>query len=213
MSRVTVSLLAAVVAVVSTYAMADEISAESLRSRETTHGLILAWDAQREERATQLLAVLKDDSASVDAHIAALRLLGHLGAESAVPWLVKHIDKVEDTRVMIRPVHRDALYPAVATLVWIGKESSRRALEALREEDDPLRRRLLLNVVERVEGPVVTLLMLELEIYKAQEAKSGKVADRMEAALERLAPAWADERARHSYPAVHPDRLPREEDF
>ncbi len=213
MSRVTVPLSAALFAIVGMYAMADEISAESLRSREAAIRLLRAWRTQREERVTQLLAVLKDDNASVDAHIAALELLGELGAESAVPWLVKHIDKVEDTRVMIRPIHRDAQYPAVGTLVWIGKESSRRALEALREEDDPLRRRLLLNVVERVEGPVVTLLMLELEIYKAQEAKSGKVADRMEAALERLAPAWADERARHSYPAVHPDCLPREEDF
>ena len=210
MIRGTVFLMATAAAVVSTNAMAEEFTTASL-SAEKAIALTQAWAAQRDGRVDQLLKVLDDDKASLDTRRWALVMLEELRAEKAIPWLVKHLDAIEMTGYSLRPRTRKETYPCVGVLIAIGKEASNRAVAALGEENDPLRRELLVDVIEGIEGPEVALLVLEVKRLQFQRANRHDSAKRIEQALRSLMPEWGMEGA--GYPVLEPLWFPREKDF
>ncbi len=184
-------------------------------SIERADALQLAWRAQRDERIVKLLDVLKNDDTAFETKMSISMLLAELRAESAIPWLIQHIDKEYHFGVrypaMGHGFTRQDAYPCARLLVQIGKESSRQAAAALRDEENALRRELLVDVIEGVEGPVVALLILELERLTCQRTRAFESANRIEEALKTLLPEWGD--GELNYPLLNTDSLPRPQDF
>ncbi len=212
MIRVALLLLTALCAILTGQSVAQEITAQSLSS-ERAIAFLRARKAEREERVVQLLRVLEDDSAPPDTQMWALAMLGELRPKSAIPWLLDQIDKLEDTEAQFRQPIGRRKYRCVDVLIAIGKESSKQAAQRLREEDDALRRALLVDVIAGVEGPLVALLILELERLACREAKDAASAGRLEDALRVLAPEWGAEGT--GYPLLDSSRgwIPREADL
>ncbi len=204
-------LLTALCAIL-TESVAQEITAQSLSS-ERAVALLREWKAEREERVAQLLRVLEDDRVPPDIQMRALAVLGELRPESAIPWLLDQIDKLKDTEMQFRQPIGRRKYRCVDILIAIGKESSKQAAKRLREEDDALRRALLVDVIAGVEGPLVALLILELERLACREAKDAASAGRLEDALRVLAPEWGAEGT--EYPLLDSSRnwIPQEADL
>ncbi len=212
MMRPVLLLLTALWATLSGQVVAQDITAQSL-SRERAVALLRAWKAESEERVQRLLRVLDDDRASPETRSLALTMVGELRAKNAIPWLLDHIDKLKDTEAQFRQPIGTRQYRCVDVLIAIGKESSRQAVKRLREEDDALRRVLLVDVVAGVEGPLVALLILELERLACQETKDVASARRLEDALRILAAEWGTEGT--GYPLLDSSRrwIPREADL
>lgn len=98
--------------------------------------------------------------------LAAVVVLGNMRARQAVPMLIENL-------VTISPLFRsgDAFgqpSPCVEALVRIGKPASTACLGALATEEDLIRRKLLLQVVKRVETPDVAKFMLAQAIANAR---------------------------------------------
>jgi len=214
MIRVSLLVAPTVLALIGASAVAEEITVESM-SIERADALQLAWRAQRDKRIEQLSDVLRDSKIPFEKQMSASVLLAELRAESAIPWLIQHIDKEYHFGVrypaMGHGFTRKDAYPCVRLLVQIGKESSRQAAAALRDDDNALRRELLVDVIVGVEGPVGALLFLELERLTCQQAKAVESAKRIERALKTLLPEWGMQEL--GYPLLRPNVLPRAEDF
>ena len=214
MIRIPFVLVSTVLAMIAISSGAEDITAESM-SIERADALQLAWRVQRDQRIGQLLDILKDDNTPFEGQMSASVLLAELRAESAIPWLIQHIDKEYHFGVrypaISRTFARKDAYPCVRLLTQIGKESSRQAATALRDEGNTLRRELLVDVIVGVEGPVAALLILELERLTCQQAKAVASAQRIEQALKTLYPEWGMQEL--GYPLLSADSLPRTEDF
>ena len=126
----------------------------------------------------QLMAVLSSPQADLSARLAAIRALGELRAEEAVPVLLDQLN-LADASAPMREIVLERLFPAVAALQKIGKPASVAAAQAigsveLRDDDDGrslLRLQLLMAVIEGVEGPALGRHLVELARVKAPERK------------------------------------------
>jgi hypothetical protein len=186
----------------------QEITVKSL-SGESAFLVGEALQKDRSEKVSQLLTVARDAPLGSEPQLVAIALLRELRSEEAVPWLITNIDKVKRTGPSFRPRRLAQEYPCAEALAIIGKQSSRKAVEELGKEDNELRRRLLLYVVQRVEDPVVAVLILEatrLELRRQERIESAK---RIESALKMLAPDWGRDDSK--FPVINRDRLPTED--
>jgi len=98
--------------------------------------------------------------------LAAVVVLGNMRAWQAVPMLIENLDTISPL------VRSDGMFghpsPCVDALVNIGKPASTACLGALATEEDPIRRKRLLQVVKRVETPDVAKFMLAQAIENAR---------------------------------------------
>lgn len=125
--------------------------------------------AERKEMIEQLLKIVKQKQQSFSPDGAmhrALRILGILRAAEAVDDLLG----VVDYRPLI--VDDEVGFPAAYALIEIGKPASLKALARLRKETDPLRRRLLVEVIKGVEGKDAAVFLIETELKKTGNPRS-----------------------------------------
>lgn len=183
----------------------QEITVKSLSDDRGAYAIRESLCKERSARVSQLLAVARDAPLGSEPQLWAITLLRELRSEEAVPWLIANIDKVKRTGPSFRPRRLAQEYPCAGALAAIGKESSRKAVEELGKEDNELRRRLLLYVVQRVEDPVVAVLILEARWAQLRRQDETERAKRIELALKVLAPFWGTEG--NEYPVIGPDRL------
>lgn len=135
---------------------------------------------ERDTQAKQLLQVLGVAKPGSDAQRNAIFLAGELRTPEAVPWLIENLARVKRGALKAHPSVYD-LYPCVIALEQIGKPASQAAVSAIAAENDPLRRRLLVHVVQGVEGEVVAALILEREI--AAQERQPEAQSRLKKAL------------------------------
>jgi len=126
----------------------------------------------------QLMVVLSSPQADMSARLAAIRALGELRAEEAVPVLLDQLS-LADASAPMREIVLERLFPAVAALQKIGKPASVAAAQAIADVDlddadgarPLLRLQLLMAVIEGVEGPALGRHLVELARAKAPERK------------------------------------------
>ncbi len=102
-----------------------------------------------------------------------VQVLGSFHATEATDQLVEIIDlKSPDTEGQIRALWGD--YPAVEALVTFHAYGIGSILRALPTEAKPLRRRLMFDVIEQVEGPKIGRMVFDRRIEQIQKDNQRK---------------------------------------
>ena len=131
------------------------------------------WDLQRErtENIKFLLDIAKNDNERWnEVRVLAVRVLGEIRAEEAVPILIENIDIIH-LRI-IKEKTEATLEPCRTALIKIGKASSRLALEELAKDMIDNWRLLLTQVIQKVEGNEVGTFIIERAIKSAASPKA-----------------------------------------
>ena len=130
--------------------------------------------ADRRALEQSLTAQLDSEKTSAKRKVLLIYVLGQLRSDWATASLIKIVDfKAPFTDPAI-DVGRWGEYPVVDALTAIGKPAVFRIVEALPNENDPLRVRLMLTVIHQVEGAKPGAAWLERGLAKAPDDASRK---------------------------------------
>lgn len=151
-----------------------------MRNAATGRRVAEEFRAQRIEVINKLIAILRAPKEPLAMRIAAVKILGTLRAEEAVPVLIENLT--------ISPAYINEktfaiVCPAVYALIKIGKPASRAALQCLKSEDSAIRVKWLCHIIKEVEGKQVAISLLKSELGKSQGKASKK---KLQAALNKV---------------------------
>ncbi len=144
--------------------------------------LVAVWEKRRAVVST---LIQQAGSGQGAARAAAMYLLGLLRLPDAVPILIRNLGF---RFVPPPPGHAElgpaSFYPAESALVSIGMPSVRAILKLLPHENSPLRRKLMVRVLDGVEGRAVTQFRLRRAI---KNASGPQIRANLQAALKDIA--------------------------
>jgi HEAT repeat protein len=133
--------------------------------------LVQTFALKREASVRNLIDVLQNAKFPRSNRIAAANILGELRAPEAVDALIQQLTlspELNDEKTL------GTVYPCYLALTKTGLPASRKAVQHLQDEVDPLRKRLLCGIVKEVEGLSVTAFLLKSELEKSQDVKVRK---------------------------------------
>ena len=151
---------------------AKEVNFESAK---TSAEIELAYN----KKVDQLIAIIKDNKklegkeqfAHTKAVIEAVKSLGMLRAEKAVPILFAKLGSIP---VVFGVRDIDVAYPCLSALIEIGKPVLLHGIKELETEENDVRRRLILQLLHNIEGVVNTNYLLNRQLVKTK-SKQAKI--------------------------------------